>query len=118
MNGEDIVNQIKAERKNHVIIQWNKNGLPGNKSTIVTSECWGVIVTDEPEEYFAEQSKIHNNRPTHCSKIEISSFEEGLRLFNELNNHFNGETGPVAQEDIYDPSKQLYLAIHIHYHIE
>lgn len=118
MKASDILDIIKEETKKTVIIQWNKNGATGNKTNAVTSECWAMTVTDSPDSYFENLNQKYKNRATHCSKFAISSFSHGVELYNELCNYFNSEVGPTPIEESHDPSKQLYLAIHIHYHIQ
>ncbi|MBN8697405.1 MAG: hypothetical protein J0L87_12815 [Bacteroidetes bacterium] len=119
MNGIDVINQIENERKGRVIIRWSKDGSHNTNTPIsIKSECWGVVITDSPDEYFEAQNNIYKKLATHCTKIKINSYEEGIRLVDEINRYYNEEekiSPPV--KSVFDPLNTLYLAIHIHYHI-
>lgn len=114
MEAYEIINQINTERKKHVIIQWNAT--QGKKSEI-TGECWGLTLTNDPDKYFADMNAKHKGRATHCTKFKVNSVEEGIQLCKGLyKEHGEPETEMPLPNDI-DVNKELFLAIHIHYHL-
>jgi|ERR1043165_8706926 hypothetical protein len=115
MTAEEIVNKIEREQPHRVVIRW-KGG--SNKPASVKGECWAMTVTNEPDLFFQEKIQSDKIKANHCSKIEIESVEEGIQLYHELNAYFNNPEMPTPEVGAVDPSKPLYLAIYIHYHIQ
>jgi len=115
MTAEDIINQIKQEKSNKVIVRW---GGTSNEPIEIKSECWHMTLTDEPDLYFKEKEEMYKNRATHCTKVEVESAEEGVRLYYELGKHLGNTDMQTPEIGNVDNKKLLYLAIHIHYHIQ